>query len=68
MSMFTRCDGDVTIIAPVPEGGYVYAVAAPLATYTGTVDTLHEALLFALTGYYLDELGPDDTVSLDPRG
>ena len=67
MSLFTRCDGDVTIIAPLPDGGFVYAVNAPLAVYTGEVDTIHEALTFALTGCHADELGPDVTITLALR-
>lgn len=70
MTIMTRADGDITVVVPATGGGFRYAVAAPLATYTGTVDSLYVALFFALTGYYPDEVGPDDQVSLclDPDG
>ncbi len=68
MTMMTRCDGAITVIVRQPATGWLrYAVAAPLATYTGTVATLDEALCFALTGYFPDEVGPDTQMSLDPR-
>lgn len=63
MSMYTRCDGDVTIIVRTPDG-WLYAVNSPLAIYTGEVDTLHEALTFALTGDMPHELDPGTVVSL----
>jgi len=67
MTMMTRCDGDITVIVRRPDGWFRYAVAAPLATYTGTTATVGEALMFALTGYFPEEVGPDTQVSLDPR-
>lgn len=64
MPMITRCGGDLTTVTRDDCGWLRYEVAAPLATYTGTVTSIHDALFFALTGYYPEEL--DDVVSLDP--
>jgi len=70
--LVTRCGGDLTTVTRIP-GFYAdtYAllvtVSAPLATYTTRVDTLQEALTWALTDSLPHELDPDEVVSLDPR-